>query len=84
MANPLAEELNRLDPFQRLRVVANAIGVKINEPNRGCPVCGGKGYLSVAEDGEVQPCMCIYPGFAGVRTNREQRRKMARQRRKRK
>lgn len=82
MTNKVAEELNRLEPLQRLRVIAGAIGVEIHDPNKSCPVCGGKGYLSVKENGEVQPCMCIYPGFEGVKLNREARRKMAKKTRK--
>lgn len=78
----LIEEMNKLEPLDRLRMFARVMGVEINDPNPNCPVCQGKGYTGVKEDGEVQPCMCIVPGFGNVRLNREQRRKMARQRRK--
>jgi len=80
----LIEEMNKLSPLDRLKMLAKVMGVQMNEPNPDCPVCHGNGYTEVKEDGEVQPCMCIFPGFGNVRLNREQRRKLARQRRKQK
>lgn len=76
------ELLKALPPLKRLELFAKAVGVKINPPNKDCPVCKGEGYLEVHEDGTVQPCMCIYPGFGGVKANRETRRKLAKKTRK--
>ena len=78
----LIAELNKLEPLERLKKIASAIGIPINNPNPECPVCGGKGYTDVKESGEVVPCMCIYPGFAGVKPNRAARRKLAKKARK--
>lgn len=75
---PLVEKLNELSPMARLGLFAKALGIKLNDPNPDCPTCNGKGYLEVKENGEVVPCMCIYPGFGGVKMNREGRRKLAR------
>ena len=74
----LIQELNKLEPYERLKRFANVLGIKINPPNKDCPVCKGNGYTEVKENGEVVPCMCIYPGFAGVKPNRAARRKLAR------
>lgn len=81
-SSSLVDQLNKLDPMERLNLIAKAIGIKLNPPNKECQTCGGKGYTSVKENGEVVPCMCIYPGFGAVKMNRATRRKLSRTRRK--
>lgn len=52
---------SQLSPFEQIKQMAKTIGQTINEPNKNCKHCYGRGYTGINLDGNVPvACDCIY------------------------
>lgn len=79
-----------LTDFQKIKIIAQQLGIEIKKPNPGCKKCYGRGYKGKIKDtGEPVFCRCILVdkktnnSSSNGDLNREQRRKMQKQMRRR-
>jgi len=53
-----------LSVFDRLKLAAKRLGQSVNDPDKSCKKCYGRGYTGINIDGNIpQPCDCIYKKF---------------------
>lgn len=53
-----------LSVFDRLKLAAKRIGQSVNDPDKNCKKCYGRGYTGINRDGNIPlPCDCIYKKF---------------------
>lgn len=75
-----------LTPFEKIKFAADKFGMELNNPDRSCKKCFGRGYLSVdSKTGIPVACQCVVPKKIRqhtsndfIPTNRKSRRIMAR------
>ena len=78
-----------IDPMDVIRKIAEKIGTKIQNPNKGCKHCLGRGYIGRDTKTKAPvPCKCIYPKAEGEDALNQQiaqegMRKLSRQQRRR-
>lgn len=57
-------DVRTLPPFERIKFVSNRSGKTINDPDKNCKHCYGRGYTAVdVQDGVPTPCKCIFKDF---------------------
>jgi len=57
-------DVKTLPPFERIKFVSERMGKKINDPDKNCKKCYGRGYVNIdANDGVPTPCQCIFHDF---------------------
>jgi len=65
----LDESGNIIDPaslsvFERLKLTAKKLGQTLNDPDKSCKHCFGRGYVGINLDGNIPlPCKCVYKKF---------------------
>lgn len=93
LLNPTTGEVvdvKTLPPFERIKFVSERSGKTINDPDKKCKKCYGRGYVNIdVKDGVPTPCTCIFkdfyaanPYYKGVEYpsyNRKMRRHLERQ-----
>lgn len=57
-------DVKSLPPFERIKFVSERAGKTINDPDKSCKKCYGRGYVNIdAQDGVPTPCTCIFKDF---------------------
>jgi hypothetical protein len=57
-------DVKTLPPFERIKFVSERSGKKINDPDKSCKKCYGRGYVNIdVQDGVPTPCTCIFKDF---------------------
>jgi len=57
-------DVRTLPPFERIKFVSNRSGKTINDPDKNCKHCYGRGYTAIdVQDGIPTPCKCIFKDF---------------------
>lgn len=50
-----------LTPFQIIKLTAQQMDIKVQDPRKGCKKCYGRGYVGInTSTKEPVPCRCIY------------------------
>lgn len=82
--NSVTGERVELSPLEKIKFAAEKFGIPLNDPNKNCKKCWGRGYLGVDVKTEIPvACGCITPkalkaasqGY--IPTDRKSRRIMA-------
>ena len=67
LLNPTTGEtidVKTLPPLERMKFVSNREGKTLNDPDKNCKHCHGRGYTSIdAQDGVPTPCKCLFKDF---------------------
>lgn len=50
----------KLSPFERIKLTTRKLGKEINDPNKNCKHCHGRGYTYLDLDGTPTPCKCLF------------------------
>lgn len=54
----------KLPPLEQIKIAARSLGQTINDPDKSCKKCHGRGYTGINSDGNVPvPCSCIYKEY---------------------
>lgn len=51
---------SKLSPFERIKLTTRKLGKEINDPDKKCKHCYGRGYTNVDIDGTPTPCKCLF------------------------
>ena len=51
---------SKLTPFERIKLTTRKLGKEINDPNKRCKHCHGRGYTYLDLDGTPTPCKCLF------------------------
>jgi hypothetical protein len=51
---------SKLTPFERIKLTTRKLGKEINDPNKSCKHCHGRGYTYLDLDGTPTPCKCLF------------------------
>jgi len=51
---------SKLTPFERIKLTTRKLGKEINDPNKSCKHCHGRGYTYIDLDGTPTPCKCLF------------------------
>lgn len=51
---------SKLTPFERIKLTTRKLGKEINDPNKNCKHCHGRGYTYIDLDGTPTPCKCLF------------------------
>jgi hypothetical protein len=55
---------NNLDPWGKIKFIATQLGQTIDEPNKKCKHCYGRGYTSIDATTKLPtPCSCVYTTY---------------------
>ena len=55
---------NSLSVFEKLKLAAKKLGQTLNDPDKSCKHCFGRGYVGINLDGNIPlPCKCVYKKF---------------------
>lgn len=51
-----------LTPFEKIKFAAEKFGMRLNDPNKNCKRCSGRGYTGIDSNTKVPVhCQCIIP-----------------------
>lgn len=64
---------SKLAPFEQIKQMAMSIGQTINDPNKNCKHCYGRGYTGINLDGNIPvACDCIYKEWYKTNPKKDQ------------
>ena len=51
---------SKLTPFEKIKLTTRKLGKELNDPDKKCKHCYGRGYTNVDIDGTPTPCKCLF------------------------
>jgi hypothetical protein len=61
---------NNLGPFEKIKFIANQLGQTLDEPQKNCKHCYGRGYTAIDAKSKLPvACSCIYKTFRKTNPN---------------